>query len=234
MKPVVKSLRRRFGCWLFVVFLLSVALHALLIACQLDMPGNWWWMTSGLLVISSGLLLVLWVLLRVLAGIWLRPRLREVSLALLSVLVFLWGYRGFTPPTEYCLRLWSCDGATIRPTWHISPLKRLYYSMTDSYADGRDGLVLWVNMIEAGHNYSPILGHGPCELSFSLYGGCGPHVRDSFTLELPQSREAAEVELKLAADTTALGVIVLPHEEDYDLISSRSESPVEAAQRHGR
>lgn len=157
----------------------------------------------------------------------------EILLLLGSALVFLWGYRGITPPTEYCLRLWSCDSATIRPTWHISPLKRLYYSTTTSYTEARDGLELWVNDIEGGHNYSPILGHGPCELSFSLYGGWGPYVHDSFTLELPQDRQATQVKLKLAADTTALGVIVLPREDCSNLFNRSEESPIETAQRHG-
>lgn len=45
------------------------------------MPGDWWWIASCWLVTTSGFLLVLWVLLRVLTGIWQCRRLREIVLA---------------------------------------------------------------------------------------------------------------------------------------------------------
>ena len=202
--------RGRVGLWLVVAFFLSVALHALFIACNLDSPGAWWW-------VGSAFLMLLFLLL------------------LGSLLVFLWGYRGITPPTEYCVRLWCCNGATIRPTWHISPLKRLYYACSWSYSEGRDGLELWVNDIEAGHNYSPVVGHGPFELSYQMhehYEECTYLVSDAFTLILPRDRAATEVPLQLAADTRALGVIVLPRDELYEQIR-QSQNPIETARAQG-
>ena len=236
MKPELPSSeqfsRRRWGwgrvCLYAVLLVLgSAALHAVSIACVEDF--TWWFSASGWLVLISLCLLLLWLAV----GVWLRRRLREMVLVALSVLVLCWYYRGFSPPTEYHLRLWCCDAATIRPTWHISPLMRLYYSMTESYADGRDGLKLWVNEIEAGHNYDPVLGHGPCELRYSVYGGCGPHVRDAFTLDLPESRQASQVAFHLAADSPALGIIVLARDEQYELINVHKETPIETAKKHG-
>ena len=236
MKPELPSSeqfsRRRWGwgrvCLYAVLLVLgSAALHAVSSACVEDF--TWWFSASGWLVLISLCLLLLWLAV----GVWLRRRLREMVLVALSVLVLCWYYRGFSPPTEYHLRLWCCDAATIRPTWHISPLRRLYYSMTDSYADGRDGLKLWVNEIEAGHNYDPVLGHGPCELRYSVYGGCGPHVRDAFTLDLPESRQASQVAFHLAADSPALGIIVLARDEQYELINVHKETPIETAKKHG-
>lgn len=212
-------------------FFLSVALHALLIACNLDHPGTWWWLGSAFLILLFMLLLGLWVVV----AAWMRCRWREGVLLLGSLLVFLWGYRGITPPTEYCVRLWCCNGATIRPTWHISPLKRLYYECSISYPEGRDGLALWVNDIEAGHNYSPVVGHGPFELSYQMnehYEERTYFISDAFTLILPRDRAATEVPLQLAADTSALGVIVLPRDEQYDQIRL-SQNPIATAREQG-
>ena len=227
--------RGRVGLWLVVAFFLSVALHALFIACNLDSPGAWcdawWWVGSAFLMLLFLLLLALWVVV----SVWMSRRWREGVLLLGSLLVFLWGYRGITPPTEYCVRLWCCNGATIRPTWHISPLKRLYYACTWSYSEGRDGLELWVNDIEAGHNYSPVVGHGPFELSYQIHEHFeyrSYFVRDSFTLNLPRDRDATGVPLQLAADTSALGVIVLPRDELYDQIR-QSQNPIETARAQG-
>ena len=215
-------------CWYVLLLVLgAVALHALSIACVEDF--TWCFRASGWFVLISLCLLLLWLVV----GIWLCRRLREMVLVALSILVLCWYYRGFSPPTEYHLRLWCCDAASIYPTWHISPLRRLYYSMTDSYEDGRDGLKLWVNEIEAGHNYAPILGHGPCRLIFSVYGGCGPHVRDEFTLDLPEDRQASQVAFRFAPDSPALGVIVLDRDEQYELITASEESPIETAKKHG-
>ena len=224
--------RRRWSwgrvCWYVLLLVLgAVALHALSIACVEDF--TWCFCASGWFVLISLCLLLLWLVV----GIWLCRRLREMVLVALSVLVLCWYYRGFSPPTEYHLRLWCCDAASIYPTWHISPLRRLYYSMTDSYEDGRDGLKLWVNEIEAGHNYDPILGHGPCRLIFSVYGGCGPHIRDEFTLDLPEDRQASQVAFRFAPDSPALGIIVLDRDEQYELISASEESPIETAKKHG-
>lgn len=221
----------RVGLWLVGGFFLSVALHALLIACNLDHPGAWWWLGSAFLILLFLLLLALWVVV----AVWMSRRWREGVLLLGSLLVFLWGYRGITPPTEYCVRLWCCNGATIRPTWHISPLKRLYYACTWSYPEGRDGLELWVNDIEAGHNYSPVVGHGPFELSYQMhehYEERTYFVSDAFTLILPRDRAATEVPLQLAADTSAQGVIVLPRDEQYEQISG-SQNPMETAREQG-
>lgn len=221
----------RVGLWLVVAFFLSVALHALLIACNLDHPGAWWWLGSAFLMLLFLLLLALWVVV----AVWMSRRWREGVLLLGSLLVFLWGYRGITPPTEYCVRLWCCNGATIRPTWHISPLKRLYYECSWSYSEGRDGLELWVNDIEAGHNYSPVVGHGPFELSYQMHEHYEERtylVSDAFTLILPRDRAATGVPLQLAADTSALGVIVLPRDELYDQIS-QSQNPIETARAQG-
>ena len=215
-------------CWYVLLLVLgAVALHALSIACVEDF--TWCFRASGWFVLISLCLLLLWLVV----GIWLCRRLREMVLVALSVLVLCWYYRGFSPPTEYHLRLWCCDAASIYPTWHISPLRRLYYSMTDSYEDGRDGLKLWVNEIEAGHNYDPILGHGPCRLIFSVYGGCGPHIRDAFTLDLPEDRQASQVAFRFAPDSPALGIIVLDRDEQYELITASEESPIETAKKHG-
>ncbi len=221
----------RVALWLVGGFFLSLALHALLIACNLDHPGAWWWLGSAFLILLFLLLLGLWVVV----AVWMRHRWREYALLLGSLLVFLWGYRGITPPTEYCVRLWCCNGATIRPTWHISPLKRLYYACTISYPEGRDGLELWVNDIEAGHNYSPVVGHGPFELSYQMHEHAGDRthfVSDSFTLILPSDRAATEVPLQLAADTSALGVIVLSRDEQYEQITL-SQNPIETARAQG-
>lgn len=227
--------RGRVGLWLVVAFFLSVALHALFIACNLDSPGAWcdawWWVGSAFLMLLFLLLLALWVVV----AVWMSRRWREGVLLLGSLLVFLWGYRGITPPTEYCVRLWCCNSATIRPTWHISSLKRLYYACTWSYSEGRDGLELWVNDNEAGHNYSPVVGHGPFELSYQMHEHfeCRSYfVSDSFTLNLPRDRDATGVPLQLAADTSALGVIVLPRDELYDQIS-QSQNPIETARAQG-
>ena len=215
-------------CWYVLLLVLgAVALHALSIACVEDF--TWCFRASGWFVLISLCLLLLWLVV----GIWLCRRLREMVLVALSILVLCWYYRGFSPPTEYHLRLWCCDAASIYPTWHISPLRRLYYSMTDSYEDGRDGLKLWVNEVEAGHNYDPILGHGPCRLIFSVYGGCGPHIRDEFTLDLPEDRQASQVAFRFAPDSPALGVIVLDRDEQYELIIKYKESPIEMAKMHG-
>ena len=221
----------RVGLWLAGGFFFSVALHALLIACHLDYPGAWWWLGSAFLMLLFLLLLALWVVV----AVWMSRRWRECVLLLGSLLVFLWGYRGITPPTEYCVRLWCCNSATIRPTWHISPLKRLYYACSWSYSEGRDGLELWVNDIEAGHNYSPVVGHGLFELSYQMHEHfeCRSYfVRDSFTLNLPRDPAATAVPLQLAADTSALGVIVLPRDELYDQIS-QSQNPIETARAQG-
>ena len=128
MKPELpsseQSSRRRWSwrrvCW-YVVLLLagSVALHTLFISCGVP-DFTWWFSASGWLVLISLCLLLLWLAV----GIWLCRRLREMVLVALSVLVLCWYYRGFSPPTEYHLRLWCCDAATIYPTWHISPLRR--------------------------------------------------------------------------------------------------------------
>ena len=216
-------------CWyLFLLLLATSALHALFIACGVP-DFTWCFRASGWFVLISLCLLLLWLVV----GIWLCRRLWEMVLVALSILVLCWYYRGFSPPTEYHLRLWCCDAASIYPTWHISPLRRLYYSMTDSYEDGRDGLKLWVNEIEAGHNYDPILGHGPCRLIFSVYGGCGPHIRDEFALDLPEDRQASQVAFRFAPDSPALGVIVLDRDEQYELITASEESPIETAKKHG-
>ena len=223
--------RGRVGLWLVVAFFLSVALHALFIACNLDSPAAWWWVGSAFLMLLFLLLLALWVVV----AVWMSRRWREGVLLLGSLLVFLWGYRGITPPTEYCVRLWCCNGATIRPTWHISPLKRLYYECSWSYSEGRDGLELWVNDIEAGHNYSPVVGHGPFELSYQMHEHYEERtylVSDAFTLILPRDRAATGVSLQLAADTSALGVIVLPRDELYDQIR-QSQNPIETARAQG-
>ena len=221
----------RVGLWLVGGFSLSVALHVLLIVCHLDNPGAWWWVGSTLLMLLFLLLLGLWVVV----AVWMRRRWRECALLLGSLLVLLWGYRGITPPTEYCVRLWCCNGATIRPTWHISPLKRLYYACTTSLVDGRDGLELWVNDIEATFNYSPVVGHGPFELIYQMhehYEHRTYFVSDSFTLILPRDRAATEVPLQLAADTSALGVIVLSSDEQYEQINL-SQNPIETAREQG-
>ena len=229
--------RRRWGwgrvCWyLFLLLLAASALHALFIACGVP-DFTWCFRASGWFVLISLCLLLLWLAAGILLRLVMCRRLREIVLVVGSVLVLCWYYRGFSPPTQYHLRLWCCDAASIYPTWHISPLMRLYYSMTESYADGRDGLKLWVNEIEAGHNYDPILGHGPCRLIFSVYGGCGPHIRDEFTLDLPEDRQASQVEFRFAADSPALGVIVLDRDEQYELIYKYKESPIETAKKHG-
>ncbi len=221
----------RVGLWLVGGFSLSVALHVLLIVCHLDNPGAWWWVGSTLLMLLFLLLLGLWVVV----AVWMSRRWRECALLLGSLLVLLWGYRGITPPTEYCVRLWCCNGATIRPTWHISPLKRLYYACTTSLVDGRDGLELWVNDIEATFNYSPVVGHGPFELIYQMhehYEHRTYFVSDSFTLILPRDRAATEVPLQLAADTSALGVIVLSSDEQYEQINL-SQNPIETAREQG-
>ncbi len=221
----------RVGLWLVVAFFLSVALRALFIACNLGGPDAWWWVGSVLLMLLFLLLLGLWVAV----AVWMSRWWRECVLLLGSLLVFLWGYRGITPPTEYCVRLWCCNSATIRPTWHISPLKRLYYECTWSYPEGRDGLELWVNDNEAGHNYSPVVGHGPFELSYKIHEHFEYRryfVSDSFTLNLPSDRSATGVPLQLAADTRALGVIVLPRDELYEQIS-QSQNPIETARAQG-
>ena len=228
--------RRRWSwgrvCWyLFLLLLAASALHALSIACVEDF--TWCFRASGWFVLTSLCLLLLWLAAGILLRLVMCRRLREMVLVALSILVLCWYYRGFSPPTEYHLRLWCCDAASIYPTWHISPLRRWYYSMTDSYEDGRDGLKLWVNEIEAGHNYDPILGHGPCRLIFSVYGGCGPHIRDEFTLDLPEDRQASQVAFRFAPDSPALGVIVLPRDEQYELIIVSEESPIETAKKHG-
>ncbi len=223
--------RGRVGLWLVVAFFLSVALHALFIACNLDSPSAWWWVGSAFLMLLFLLLLALWVVV----AVWMSRRWRDGVLLLGSLLVFLWGYRGITPPTEYCVRLWCCNGATIRPTWHISPLKRLYYACSWSYSEGRDGLELWVNDNEAGHNYSPVVGHGPFELSYQMHEHYEERtylVSDAFTLNLPRDRAATGVPLQLAADTSALGIIVLPRDELYDQIS-QSQNPIETARALG-
>lgn len=219
-------------CWYVLLLVLgAVALHVVVIACGLYCTG--WFRASGRLVLLSLCLLLLWLAVGILLSMWLRRRLREMVLVALSVLLLCWCYRGFSRPTEYHLRLWCCDAASIYPTWHISPLRRWYYSMTDSYVDGRDGLKLWVNEVEAGHNYDPILGHGPCRLIFSVYGGCGPHIRDEFTLDLPENRQASQVVFRFAPDSSALGVIVLLRDEQYELIKVSEESPIETAKKHG-
>ena len=228
--------RRRWSwgrvCWYVLLLVLgSVALHAVVIACGVDC--TWWSRASGWFVLTSLCLLLLWLAAGILLRLVMCRRLREIVLVVGSVLVLCWYYRGFSPPTEYHLRLWCCDAASIYPTWHISPLRRLYYSMTDSYEDGRDGLKLWVNEIEAGHNYDPILGHGPCRLIFSVYGGCGPHIRDEFALDLPEDRQASQVAFRFAPDSPALGVIVLDRDEQYELITASEESPIETAKKHG-
>ncbi|MBO5683720.1 MAG: hypothetical protein J6R92_02115 [Akkermansia sp.] len=229
--------RRRWSwgrvCWyLFLLLLATSALHALFIACGVP-DFTFWFSASGWFVLTSLCLLLLWLAAGILLRLVMCRRLREMVLVVGSVLVLCWYYRGFSPPTEYHLRLWCCDAASIYPTWHISPLRRLYYAMTASYVDGRDGLALWVNEIEAGHNYDPILGHGPCRLIFSVYGGCGPHIRDEFTLDLPEDRQASQVAFRFAPDSPALGVIVLVRDEQYELINKYKESPIETAKKHG-
>lgn len=92
-----------------------------------------------------------------------------------------------------------------------------------------------MNDIEATFNYSPVVGHGPFELIYQMhehYEHRTYFVSDSFTLILPRDRAATEVPLQLAADTSALGVIVLSSDEQYEQINL-SQNPIETAREQG-
>lgn len=75
-------------------------------------------LSAGGALLFTFLLLLSW-LWRLMRGLcrW-HPAVREVLFLLVSVVLILWGYRGFERVTWYELHLADCSGVRTSPTWH--------------------------------------------------------------------------------------------------------------------
>lgn len=179
-----------------------------------------------LALLLSGVLLLIWGI-RLLCGLYRwHPAVREVLMLVLAALLICWDFRGFVPITWYRLDVACCSAVGTTPTWHVSPLKRAWMAVSDDWSEGRFGLRLEANDEEFHQNYNPRVGHGLCRVEFSHYTGFTKAVRDAFTLDLRPSG-ARCVRLNLAADSSALGVIVLPGKNTYEAYAPFLESNLE-------
>lgn len=132
------------------------------IACVVlheDVGGRLPWMLSaGGALLFTFLLLLVW-LLRLVCGLYRwHPAVREVLFLLVSVVMFCWGFRGFSPITWYKLDVACCSGVGTTPTWHVSSLKRAYMEESVDWYEGRFGLRLVANDEEFHQNYHPRVG----------------------------------------------------------------------------
>ena len=220
---------------LYAAFCLSWAGVITCVVLQEDVGGHWHWMLSaGGALLFTFLLLLSW-LWRLMRGLYRwHPAVREVLFLLVSVVLILWGYRGFERVTWYELHLADCSGVRTSPTWHVSPLQKAYMAASDDWSVGRFGLSLVANMTEFHNNYHPIVGHGTCRVEYSVYEHI--HVcpiKDAFTLELPLHAESG-LRLQMAADSTALGLIIVSHPGQVESWHKSNQTPQQwaAAQGH--
>lgn len=189
---------------------------------------------AGAAALLSGVLLLICGIRLVLGLYRWHPAVRDVLLCLFSVLLLIWGYRGFERVTWYELHLADCSGVRTSPTWHVSPLQKAYMAASDDWSVGRFGLSLVANMTEFHNNYHPIVGHGPCRVEYSVceHGHVCP-VMDAFSLELPLHAESV-LRLQMAEDSTALGLIVVSHPGQVESWLESNQPPQQwaAAQGH--
>lgn len=182
-----------------------------------------------LALLLSGVLLLIWGI-RLLCGLsrW-HPAVREVLMLVLSALLICWGFRGFEPITWYRLDVACCSGVGTTPTWHVSPLKLAWMAVSDDWSEGRFGLRLVANDEEFHQNYFPRVGHGPCAVRFDYKEGGTKGIADAFILDLP--RDAATVlRMRMAASSSALGVIVSHGAEEKGAYARYAESNLEPRQ----
>ena len=121
---------------------------------------------------------------------------------------------GFSPITWYELDVSCCSGVGTIPTWHVSPLQRVYMSIFDDWSAGRFGHRLVANSIEFHQNYHPRVGHGPCVVDFSYYEGVTKGIRDEFTLDLPRGATPI-LRMHMDASSSAIGVIISRSMDTY-------------------
>lgn len=201
--------------------------------CGGDTINDWWPVLGWCVLGATGLLLLSYagLLLRCLCR-W-HPAVRESLLCLFSVLLMIWGYRGFERVTWYELHLADCSGVRTSPTWHVSPLQKAYMAASDDWSVGRFGLSLVANMTEFHNNYHPIVGHGPCRVEYSVYEhihACP--VKDAFSLELPLHAESV-LRIQMAEESTALGLIIVSHPGQVESWPESNQTPQQWAAAQG-
>lgn len=157
------------------------------------------------------------LLLLVLCGVyWLACAFRgrvwrfERLLAVVSLLIFLGGYKGIGTPVRYALCLDSCSSVSVEPTWHVSLAQKCFMRLTDDWSNGRFGMRLVASEVEFHQNYGPVVEEGSCRISFDVGNGEHAHFSDEFTLELPEASDASRMEICFAEDSPALGIAVRP------------------------
>lgn len=209
------AMKRYVMLGLYAAFCLSWAGVITCVVLQEDVGGHWHWMLSvGTALLFTFLLLLSW-LWRLMRGLcrW-HPAVRKVLFLLVAVVLFCWEFRGFSPITWYELDVSCCSGVGTIPTWHVSPLQRVYMSIFDDWSAGRFGHRLVANSIEFHQNYHPRVGHGPCVVDFSYYEGVTKGIRDEFTLDLP--RDATPIlRMHMDASSSAIGVIISRSMDTY-------------------
>lgn len=147
----------------------------------------------------------------------------------LSALLICWGFRGFEPITWYRLDVACCSGVGTTPTWHVSPWQRAYMLASDDWSAGRFGHRLVANEEEFHQNYFPRVGHGPCAVRFDYKEGGTKGIADAFILDLPRDA-AAVLRMRMAASSSALGVIVSHGAERKGAYARYAESNLEPRQ----
>ena len=202
-------------CW-------ACGLSWLCVFCVLPVALNMelrWLMTP--LVLGASCMLVLWL---VSCGVyWLvcgvywqvcafRGRVWrfERLLAVVSLLIFLGGYKGIGTPVRYALCLGSCSSVSVEPTWHVSLAQKCFMRLTDDWSNGRFGMRLVASEVEFHQNYYPVVEEGSCRISFDAGNGEHAHFCDEFTLALPDASDASSLEICFAEDSPALGIAVRP------------------------
>ena len=182
-----------------------------------------------LALLLSGVLLLIWGI-RLLCGLYRwHPAVREVLMLVLAALLICWDFRGFVPITWYRLDVACCSGVGTTPTWHVSPWQRAYMLASDDWSAGRFGHRLVANNEEFHQNYFPRVGHGPCAVRFGYYEGGTKGIADAFILDLPRDA-AAVLRMRMAASSSALGVIVSPGAEGKGACARYAESNLEPRQ----
>ena len=215
---------------LYASFCLSWAGAITCVVLHEDVWGRWLWMLSVCAALLFTLLLILVWLWRLVHGLYRwHPAVREVLFLLVAGMLCCWGFRGFSPITWYLLDVSCCSGVGTTPTWHVSPWQRAYMLASDDWSAGRFGHRLVANDIEFHQNYFPRVGHGPCAVRFGYYEGGTKGIADAFILDLPRDA-AAVLRMRMAASSSALGVIVSHGAEGKGAYARYAESNLEPRQ----
>ena len=166
---------------------------------------------NPLVLVASCMLLLLFVSCGV---YWLACAFRgrvwgfEKLLVVVSLLIFLGGYKGIGTPVRYALCLDSCSYVSVDPTWHVSLAQKCFMRLTDDWSIGRFGMRLVASEVEFHQNYGPVVEAGSCRISFDAGNGEHAHFSDEFTLDLPDASDASRMEICFAEDSPALGIAV--------------------------